>query len=250
MLIGIPIGLLVGYLVGKHLTGNGQRFGVAAIGYVVVLLGVRVATELAVPGWGELGSIPPGTAASLGYLLALFPGIALGKPTEKSEESASRPESTPRPGPRSPVKPVSVAPSPQESQEEKNEMPASQPVDNDFYSMVAQELAEKSIDEGMWLRARIEAEGDETKTELAYARFRVQQLTEEAEALAEARRSAEEVARKRGVPAQYLGVDGEREPASKQDCRVYCKRCGGLNRIDRFRAGPDCGHCNASLSSP
>ena len=51
-----------------------------------------------------------------------------------------------------------------------------------FYSIVAKELAEKSIDAGMWLRARIEAGGDEANTELAYARFRGQQLTEEAEA--------------------------------------------------------------------
>ena len=135
-------------------------------------------------------------------------------------------------------------------------MPASQSVDKDFYSIVAKELAEKTIDEGMWLRARIEAEGDETKTELAYARFRVQQLTEAAEALAqaqraeaEASRSAEEVARKRGVPAQYLDFGYQQEAASKQDGRISCKRCGVVNRIDRFRAGPMCGDCNASLSS-
>jgi hypothetical protein len=77
----------------------------------------------------------------------------------------------------------------------------------------------------MWLRARIEAGGDEAKTELAYARFRVQQLTEEAEALAQAR-EAESIAAlakvegKRPQEAESLGPEARKLAAVKRRALV------------------------------
>ncbi len=110
-----------------------------------------------------------------------------------------------------------------------------------LYESVARELSEGVRKEGLWLKAIASSGGDKERAGAVYIELRAQSMLDDA-ALAEAR------AQKRVVPAQYLGVDGRQEPASKQDGRLTCKRCGGVNRIDRFRAGPTCGHCNASFS--
>lgn len=48
--------------------------------------------------------------------------------------------------------------------------------DLEFYSAVDKELKEGTRDDALWLKARVEADGKEPQTELAYVRFRVEML--------------------------------------------------------------------------
>ena len=66
--------------------------------------------------------------------------------------------------------------------------------DSEYFSRAALELEQKAVHSGLWLWARSEADGDENRAEIIYARARVRELKEEERGSRAQAREAEQIA--------------------------------------------------------
>ena len=96
------------------------------------------------------------------------------------------------------------------------ECPQSNIAVSDWYSQVATELERKEINQGLWLKARIQASKAGLETDLVYAELRLEQLEEEAnrksEVLESEHQDAKASSRSNNTPRQTASFDGANTP--------------------------------------
>ena len=92
MLIGLPLGIALGYLIGKKDRSRNERILLLSLAVVLgftVVLWTFMWTAVALGASWDTGSPPPGTSAAGGYLFGIPFGYAWGKKNRGDSEKAS-----------------------------------------------------------------------------------------------------------------------------------------------------------------
>jgi hypothetical protein len=93
-----------------------------------------------------------------------------------------------------------------------------------FYDIVAREIREQRIVDGVWVRAFSEAGGDEGKARAIYIALRVEQLQEQLEAESAARRAEQERAAKAAAAANAKAAAEAKAAKAKVEAEARAAR--------------------------
>ena len=109
------------------------------------------------------------TLGTLPLFYKIFPSLSRGK--QKSDSERQKMEEPSQKKPATDTKDMSANLS--AAQKRKD--------DEKLYEIVAEEISREQRNEGLWLKAMAETEGDENKTKAKYVEFRIQSLKDERE---------------------------------------------------------------------